>query len=491
MDFNKPIASNTESDILGELLGGRQDQARMFDPAIVTDPTNKPTGTIRWNNASLQWQRWTGSSWVALGTLAHSISGNAATANTATNVSGGTASVTSITNSGNLSFTGTGNRITADFSNATVANRVLFQTSATNSPTTVAAIPNGTDPTAVFAAVSGSDPTNASTMNLLATSTEGSLRASRFGSGTFLPMTFYTGGSERVRIDTSGNVGIGATPTASTSARLFSAGDTTLVGSAKAFLFNMYYHATNLRWEYAANAPAHGWVDVGSGSVAYLSTGNVSGAAGTTASVNERLRIGSSGDVGIGTASIGARVDIVRSGALGLRVAALDNSGYGYVGFGRSATASNNWHIGSEGDGTFRIYNGNLWTGSECMRIGSSGQLGIGGANYGTTNQVIKSQGASSAPVWAAISDSDILDGRTWQTVTRTSGTSYTNTTGRTIHVSVSWTQSGGGANVVVGGVTISSVSNSNLTSAFSFPVPNGVTYTITAGAGLSVAELR
>ena len=110
----------------------------------------------------------------------------------------------------NLDFT-TGGRITGDFSNATIANRVFFQTSTTNTATTVSALPNGTDPTSVFSAVNNSDPTNAGNMSLLSTSTEGSIRASRFGTGTYLPMTFYTGGSERVRIDTSGNFLVGKT----------------------------------------------------------------------------------------------------------------------------------------------------------------------------------------------------------------------------------------------------------------------------------------
>jgi hypothetical protein len=39
--------------------------------------------------------------------------------------------------------------------------------------------------------------------------------------------------------------------------------------------------------------------------------------------------------------------------------------------------------------------------GSERFRVASAGQLGIGGANYGTSGQVLTSGGASAAPSWA------------------------------------------------------------------------------------------
>ena len=37
---------------------------------------------------------------------------------------------------------------------------------------------------------------------------------------------------------------------------------------------------------------------------------------------------------------------------------------------------------------------------SERLRIGSAGQIGLGGANYGTSGQVLTSNGANSAPTW-------------------------------------------------------------------------------------------
>lgn len=113
--------------------------------------------------------------------------------------------------SGNLTFSSTGQRITGDFSNATIASRLLFQTSTTNGATSLNAIPNGSATTSSFGSFNSSDPANASLINLIATSTEVGLQNAITGTGTYLPMTFFTGGSERMRIDSSGNVGIGGT----------------------------------------------------------------------------------------------------------------------------------------------------------------------------------------------------------------------------------------------------------------------------------------
>lgn len=113
---------------------------------------------------------------------------------------------TGTTTPGNLTFTGPSNRITGDFSNATVASRVAIQSSTTNGNTGIYAIPNGTATTAVFRASNNSDPTNASYFGLTAQSAEVRLDSGINGTGTYQPMTFYTNGSEQMRISTSGIV---------------------------------------------------------------------------------------------------------------------------------------------------------------------------------------------------------------------------------------------------------------------------------------------
>jgi len=110
----------------------------------------------------------------------------------------------------NLAFQGTGNRITGDFSNATVANRVAFQTSTVDGATAIIALPNGTSTDSSFQSFGTSSTTNSSRTTLATNSTESTIRADRIGSGTYLPMTFYTNGSERIRIDTSGRLLIGS-----------------------------------------------------------------------------------------------------------------------------------------------------------------------------------------------------------------------------------------------------------------------------------------
>jgi hypothetical protein len=115
--------------------------------------------------------------------------------------------------SGNLVFTSTGNRITGDFSNATVANRVAFQNSVTNGATNLQAIPNGTSSIAGYVAYNNSDPTNASIAQLRAQSDQVVVNSGITGTGTYLPMTFSTFGSEKLRIaaDATGTYTFGGT----------------------------------------------------------------------------------------------------------------------------------------------------------------------------------------------------------------------------------------------------------------------------------------
>jgi len=89
------------------------------------------------------------------------------------------------------------------------------------------------------------------------------------------------------------------------------------------------------------------------------------------------ITIDSSGKVGIGTSSPGKTLDV--DGQLRIRNAG--PSGYALLEYGASPTATNNWHVGSEGDGSFRFYNGTFGAGTERMRIDSSGNLLLGGSS--------------------------------------------------------------------------------------------------------------
>jgi hypothetical protein len=125
---------------------------------------------------------------------------------------------------GDLTFTGTGNRITGDFSNGTATNRVMFQSSTTNGNTNVGVISNGTGTTANILLYNTSDPANASIMQMRSSSDGGlhGIQSTATGTGTTLPLNFYIGGSERLRIDTNGNLFLGATSSASNSTKLLS-----------------------------------------------------------------------------------------------------------------------------------------------------------------------------------------------------------------------------------------------------------------------------
>jgi len=98
-----------------------------------------------------------------------------------------------------------GKRIQADFSNSVVSSRMLFQSFTKDSPTSVGVVPNGTYKYANFTAFTSSNPDQSALIQVAATETEMVINSARTGSADYLPLTFYTGGNLRLRVDISGS----------------------------------------------------------------------------------------------------------------------------------------------------------------------------------------------------------------------------------------------------------------------------------------------
>ena len=390
-------------------------------------------------------------------TLNQNTTGNAATATTANNVSGGTANVTTLTtsstvtlnggtangvsylnaskvlttgsgmtfdgtnfattgsvtsaglsDSGNLAFTGTGNRITGDFSNATVNNRVAFQTNVVNGATVVHAIPNGTSNSAFFETDNAADIGNSSHMQIGVDGTNSvRISSSIRGTGTLLPMTFNTGGSERVRIDTSGNVGIGSSSPAA-HLQVYGAGTTSTSwtngdASGAALLLQDSGTASGSGGQllfgsaFGVHAGIKGLVTNGTGPAGEL----LFQTRATSGNVNERMRIDYLGNVGIGTGSPAAKLDVYTNTSTGFHYpiflsaynSASAKTNYLQLGFSVQQNLAgsetggfdlkalrNNTPVylanygGAPGAAAWQFYT----EGTERMRIDTSGNVGIG-----------------------------------------------------------------------------------------------------------------
>ena len=104
-----------------------------------------------------------------------------------------------------------------------------------------------------------------------------------------------------------------------------------------------------------------------------------------------RLLINSSGNIGIGNTSPGAKLDVTGNIRLSAASPNIELNNGGPMVY---STASNTLMFGSGGGPSSPV---------ERFRFGPSGQFGIAGANYGTSGQVLSSQGSSSAPTWLSL----------------------------------------------------------------------------------------
>jgi hypothetical protein len=231
-------------------------------------------------------------------------------------------------------------------------------------------------------------------------------------------LVLRTNSTVRATLDSSGNLGLGVTPSAWGSSfktlempggialSAFGTSPSDLILSANMYYDTGYkYKQNGYSTQYEQYNGTHRWYNAASGT------------AGNAITFTQAMTLDASGRLGIGTTSPTVRLDVNGSinvtgdsllngtwSGLTTRYRSGDDGGTAYL---QSVALSSGTVTGGKAlalDGDilrFRTISGAAFT--ERFRIGSAGQLGIGGANYGTSGQVLTSQGSGSAPVWGSV----------------------------------------------------------------------------------------
>ena len=213
-------------------------------------------------------------------------------------------------------------------------------------------------------------------------------------------ITAETSGSERLRITSTGLVGIG-TDTPAQPVHISRGSAVARIQSTDA--------STSARLEIIGANDSYSGLhmgdvdDVDVGAIRYYHAGSDPNHMSFRTSGSEKVRITSAGKIGIGTDSPDSDAYIHIVGPDNGKIILEDNDNNGanlrknYIGIEGSdnlVLAADEDNLGSTSSIRFRIDN------TEKVRIASQGQIGLGGANYGTAGQVITSNGSSSAPTY-------------------------------------------------------------------------------------------
>jgi hypothetical protein len=229
------------------------------------------------------------------------------------------------------------------------------------------------------------------------------------------------GTTPSVTLNTLGAVGVGAVPNFGTSGQaLVSAGSTAAPTWATIAASQWTTSGSNISY-------TTGQVQIGTGSAAApalsvagdTNTGVLFPAADTIAFAtagSERARITSGGGFGIGTTNPNSTLDVDANVAANVPVISLTNSAnWGWAtSLDFRTPLTNGGAVGLAGRVSSVFESSNNYaltlnttasgTNAERLRIGSAGQIGIGGTNYGTSGQVLTSAGSGAAPTWSTIS---------------------------------------------------------------------------------------
>ena len=181
-------------------------------------------------------------------------------------------------------------------------------------------------------------------------------------------LLFATNNTERIRINSAGNVGIGTT----SPAVQLELGDNTadeklrLTGAASGKPLMTFYNTTTKIGQIASSSVGITVTSLGSGNMSFENGGNT------------RLVIENGGNVGIGTTSPGYKLD-VRKNQAGYTYIASDNantaaSGTG-SGFAMTEAGTVAWYLRNERDGTGKF---NIGNSANRLTIDSTGNVGIG-----------------------------------------------------------------------------------------------------------------
>ena len=420
-NWSNPLLTSTYTNFLTEVKDRDTDLALQFDG---TTSTNIPTNAIRWNSSVNRWQKWNGSTWGEL-TSTYALTGLTTTSNATIGGTLGSGAFTSTSSVSGTALLPTGNTVPTNGVYLPSANVLGIATSSTArliidasgnvgigtlSPATGLHVGN-----AAASATSGNlyiAPTAAAGQARLRlfngsataewllgqkTSTDHDFKLSKLVSGSE---------SDYFTVDTVGNLSLPATGMRLRLGRILDAD----VNDSNLTLFGGTNDGANIELFGGAHA-----------TLANLAVIDASEHRFRTANgATERLRIDSSGNVGIGTSSPAFRLDVngqIRGTSVSYALLASNGSGSGQTSIGLrregGATDQKTWEIFTGAGGEFKIrtindtYTGSedaiaidrgsgfgvssvqfATGGSERARITSAGRLGLGTSSPGTSFDV-------------------------------------------------------------------------------------------------------